>query len=45
MTNGTYPWLFLTLILRNVQPSHGDDLKAFEVMTSNLTTGNPGFSS
>jgi hypothetical protein len=28
-----YSWHW---ILRNVQPSHGDDLKTFEVMTSNL---------
>ena len=34
MTNGKYPWSFVTLIFHNGQPSHGDDRKTFEVMTS-----------
>ena len=34
MTNGTYPWSFVTQIFHNGQPSHGGDLKTFEVMTS-----------
>jgi hypothetical protein len=33
-TSGTYPSSFVTQIFRNGQPSHGDDRKAFEVMTS-----------
>jgi len=34
MTNGTYPWLFVTQIFRNGDPKHGDYLKTFEVMTT-----------
>jgi hypothetical protein len=30
----TYPWLFVTQLFRNGQPSHDGDLKNFEVMTS-----------
>jgi len=33
-TSGTYPWLFVTQIFHNGQPSHGGDRKTFEVMTS-----------
>jgi hypothetical protein len=33
-TRGTYPWSFVTQIFHNGQPSHGDDRKTFEVMTS-----------
>jgi hypothetical protein len=33
-TNGKYPWLFVTQIFHNGQPSHGGDRKTFEVMTS-----------
>jgi hypothetical protein len=33
-TNGTYPWSFVTQILRNGQLSYGDERKTFEVMTS-----------
>ena len=33
-TSGTYPWLFVTQIFHNGQPSHGGDSKTFEVMTS-----------
>jgi hypothetical protein len=29
-----YPWSFVTQILRNGQPSHGDDRNTFEVTTS-----------
>jgi hypothetical protein len=32
MTSGTYPWLFVTQIFHNSQPSHGGDSKIFEVM-------------
>ena len=28
------PWSFVTQIFRNGLPSHGDDRKTFEVMTS-----------
>jgi len=31
--SGTYPWLFVTQIFYNGQPSHGGDGKTFEVMT------------
>jgi len=34
LTSGTYPWLFVTQIFHNGQPSHGGDRKTFEVMTS-----------
>jgi len=30
--SGTYPWSFVTQILHNGQPSHGDDRKTFEVI-------------
>jgi hypothetical protein len=33
-TSGTYPWSFVTQIFQCGQQSHGDDRKAFEVMTS-----------
>ena len=33
-TSGTYPWSFVTDIFDSGQPSHGDDRKTFEVMTS-----------
>ena len=33
-TSGTYPWSFVTQIFHSGQPSHGGDLKTFEVMTS-----------
>ena len=33
-TNGTYPWSFVTLILRNGWPSRGGDRKTHEVVTS-----------
>jgi hypothetical protein len=33
-SSGTYPWSFVTQIVHNGQPSHGGDLKMFEVMTS-----------
>ena len=32
--SGTYPWYFVTQIFHSGQPSHGDDRKTFEVMTS-----------
>ena len=35
-TSGTYPWSFVTQIFYNGQPSHGDDRKISEVMTSIL---------
>ena len=31
---GTYPWSFVKQIFHSGQPSHGGDLKTFEVMTS-----------
>jgi hypothetical protein len=34
MTNGTYPWSFMTTIFREGKPSHDGDRKTFEVMTS-----------
>ena len=33
-TSTTYPWLFVTQIFHNGQPSHGGDGKTLEVMTS-----------
>jgi hypothetical protein len=33
-TSTTYPWLFVTQIFHNGQPSHGGDRKTLEVMTS-----------
>jgi hypothetical protein len=33
-TSGTYPWLFVTQVFHNDQPSHGGDRKTFEMMTS-----------
>jgi hypothetical protein len=33
---------FVTQIFHNGQPSHGDDRKIFEVMTSALPKGTPG---
>ena len=33
-TSGTYPWSLVTQIFQCGQQSHGDDRKAFEVMTS-----------
>ena len=33
-TSGIYPWSFVTQIFHSGQPSHGDDRKTFEVMTS-----------
>jgi hypothetical protein len=41
-TSGTYPWLFVTQIFHNGQPSHGGDRKIFEVMTSTLPKGTIG---
>jgi hypothetical protein len=38
-TSGTYPWLFVTQIFHNGQPSHDGDRKIFEVMTSTLPKG------
>jgi hypothetical protein len=35
-TSGTYPWLFVTQIFHNGQPSIGSDRKIFEVMISTL---------
>ena len=42
MTSGTYPWSFVIQIFHNGQPSHGDDRKIFEVMTSTLSKGTLG---
>jgi hypothetical protein len=36
-TNGTYPWSFVTQILRNGQLSYGDERKTFEVRTTTTT--------
>jgi hypothetical protein len=36
--SGTYLWLFVTMIFRNGQPSHGGDRETFEVMTSTYIT-------
>ena len=33
-TSETYPWLFVTQIFHNGQPSHGGDHKTFEVIPS-----------
>jgi hypothetical protein len=33
-SSGTYPWSFVTQIFHSGQPSHDDDRKTFEVMTS-----------
>jgi hypothetical protein len=33
-TSGTYPWTFVTQIFHSGQPSHSDDRKTVEVMTS-----------
>jgi hypothetical protein len=41
-TSGTYPWSFVTQIFHNGQPSHGDDRKISEVMTSILPKGTLG---
>ena len=41
-TSGTYPWSFVTQIFHNGLPSHGDDRKIFEVMTSTLPKGTLG---
>ena len=35
-------WSFVTHIFHNGQPSHGDDRKIFEVMTSTLPKGTLG---
>jgi hypothetical protein len=42
MTSGTYPWSFVTQLFHIGQPSHGDDSKIFEVMTSTSPTGTLG---
>jgi hypothetical protein len=42
MTSGTYLWPFVTHIFHNGQPSHGDDRKVVEVMTSTLPNGTLG---
>ena len=42
MTSGTYPWSFVTQIFHCGQPSHGDDRKIFEVMTSTSPKGTLG---
>jgi hypothetical protein len=31
MTNGTYPWSFVTQIFHSGQPSHGGDRKFFRL--------------
>jgi hypothetical protein len=41
-TSGTYPWSFVRHIFHNGQPSHGDNRKIFEVMTSTLPKGTLG---
>ena len=41
-TSGAYPWSFVTQIFRSGQPSHGDDSKIVEVMTSTLLKGTLG---
>ena len=41
-TSGTCPWLFVTQIFHNGQPSHDSDRKIFEVMTSTLPKGTIG---
>ena len=41
-TNETYPWSFVTRILRNGLPSHGGDRQTFEVMTSISPLGSFG---
>jgi hypothetical protein len=41
-TSGTYPWSFVTHIFHSGLPSHGDDRKIFEVMTSPLPKGTLG---
>jgi hypothetical protein len=33
ITDGTYPWSFVTQKFRSGQPSHGGDCKTLEVMT------------
>ena len=33
-TSGTYPWSFVTQMLRNDQPGHDGDRKTVEVFTS-----------
>jgi hypothetical protein len=33
-TSGAYPWSFVTQVFHNDQPSHVDDRKTFDVMTS-----------
>jgi len=39
ITNGTYPWSFVTQKFRN---SHGGDGKTFKMMTSTLPLGTLG---
>ena len=39
MTIRTYPWLFVTQIFLNGQPSDGGDHKTFEVMISTQSKG------
>jgi hypothetical protein len=41
-TSGVYPWLIVTQIFHNGQPSHGGDRKTFEVMTSTYPRGTLG---
>ena len=41
-TAGTYPWSFVKQISHSGQPSHGDDRKVVEVMTSTLPNGTLG---
>jgi len=41
-TSGIYPWSFVIQIFHNGQPSHGDDRKAFEMMTSTYPIGTLG---
>jgi hypothetical protein len=42
-TSGTYPWSYVTLqVFHKCQPSHGDDRKTFEVMTSTSLRGTLG---
>ena len=36
ITNGTYPYVFLTQIFRNGQSSHGGDHTTVELMTLTL---------
>jgi hypothetical protein len=41
-TSGTYAWSIVTQIFHNGQPSHGDDCKTFQVITSTYLRGTLG---